>query len=306
MDSLRAAGIITAAPIANQPVITNGNWNYDASKDIWTYNLDGIYIAGGWARLGYERDGQHTDEMYYFREDGVMLDGLREVNGKIYYFSKDYLYRGAAQKGTIYINGMPCHFNEATFELDIANSADIIAAVGYLALAFPGYGLDGLSGVDLNALNGQNLQIDPTKVDYSLLQHFALQQNVPDISHAMTRNAYTTGLWIQNESTKKWGYAITDGQLAIGWNKILNNGHERMYFFDNYGQMRTGWQVINGKVYYFNELSDTNMGYALKGWQQISGVLCHFDENNYHLSEFNTPEVLAAIYQQLLVVDYQN
>jgi glucan-binding YG repeat protein len=70
--------------------------------------------------------------------------------------------------------------------------------------------------------------------------------------------------------------------------------------------MRTGWQVINGRVYYFNEANDTNMGYALRGWQNISGILCHFDETTYHLSALNPPETLAAVYQHLLIVDYQN
>ena len=301
MDTFKAAGIVTAAPIANQPVITDGNWNYDASKDIWTYNLSGIYIAGGWARLGYERDGQQTDEMYYFREDGVMLDGLREVNGKIYYFSKDYLYRGAAQKGYVTINGIPVHFNEASYELDLVNSADVISQIGYLALTFPGLGANGTLGNDYN-LN--LLATDLSAADYSKLEKFAMQQNVPDISRALSQAAHTAGMWLQNEATGKWTYTLGSGVVTTGWAKILNNGHQRMYFFDNSGQMRTGWQVINGKVYYFNEANDTNMGYALKGWQNISGILCHFDENTYELSATNLPETLLAVYQLLLVVDY--
>jgi GH25 family lysozyme M1 (1,4-beta-N-acetylmuramidase) len=104
-----------------------------------------------------------------------------------------------------------------------------------------------------------------------------------------------TGEWIQGESINhdKWWYKYSDGTYpADCWKKI--NG--KWYLFDKNGwmlhdwksdggiwyflgspddgAMKTGWQLISGKWYYFNE-----EGAMQTCWKKINGEWYYFDSN---------------------------
>lgn len=67
----------------------------------------------------------------------------------------------------------------------------------------------------------------------------------------------------------------TTGQMESGLQTV--NG--KVYFLTNqhnglFGAMTTGWQKVNGKWYYFDA-----SGSALIGWQKINGHYYHFKNN---------------------------
>lgn len=57
-----------------------------------------------------------------------------------------------------------------------------------------------------------------------------------------------------------------------GWHQ---DGKDWCYT-DNFGWLKTGWQLINGKWYYFS-LDANDYGNMKTGWQYINGVWYHFN-----------------------------
>lgn len=67
--------------------------------------------------------------------------------------------------------------------------------------------------------------------------------------------------------------------MLAGLQTINNN----LYYLNDqhdgtYGAMKTGWQLVNGSWYYFN-----NSGSALSSWQTINGNRYYFDPTNHQM-----------------------
>ena len=76
---------------------------------------------------------------------------------------------------------------------------------------------------------------------------------------------HTSG-WSKNDEGK-WNYFDEDGQLHTGW---LEDGGAT-YYLDDDGVMLTGWQEIDGETYCFNP------GGSMKtGWKKIDGAWYYF------------------------------
>ena len=76
-----------------------------------------------------------------------------------------------------------------------------------------------------------------------------------------------TGIW-NNFGSGQWSLTLPNGQLATGWydatNPYANTGvgqdaHD-WFLFNEDGKMMTGWQWVNGRLYYLNERSDGTLG----------------------------------------------
>ena len=124
---------VTQSPQPLQSIIT-GDWNYDASKNNWTFKQNGVTpIAGGFATIA-DKTGASAHK-YYFDETGVMYTGIRVIGSKVYYFSEADENLGQAQSGWMTIFNVLCHFNENTYELDMLNSAEVLQSITYTAYA---------------------------------------------------------------------------------------------------------------------------------------------------------------------------
>ena len=83
---------------------------------------------------------------------------------------------------------------------------------------------------------------------------------------------------IDYNSNKEINVVIVDGvsYLANGVYKLGANGN--YYLFDENGLMRTGFNVVDGKTYYFEEYGD-NIGAMASGERVINGIIYNFDAN---------------------------
>ncbi len=76
--------------------------------------------------------------------------------------------------------------------------------------------------------------------------------------------------WVS--SYNKWYYmdAANDGAMVTGWNEI--DGY--MYYMTQSGDAVTGWQIVDGDQYYFAP----GNAYLVTGWKKISGFWFYFDK----------------------------
>ena len=84
-----------------------------------------------------------------------------------------------------------------------------------------------------------------------------------------------TGTWSEPVNAGTWSkdingvwYYRTSEQFRNTWGYITNpyaNGKADWFWFDEKGNMLTGWQFINGKWYYLNPNSDGTLGACLLG-----------------------------------------
>ena len=81
------------------------------------------------------------------------------------------------------------------------------------------------------------------------------------------------GAWLQKDS--KWLYEENQSYVKSSWKLVLNETGSAdggaWYYFDESAHMVTGWQLIAGKWYFFNPISDGTKGKMLTGWQWIDG-----------------------------------
>ncbi|POO87287.1 hypothetical protein C1H59_06600 [Clostridium sp. 3-3] len=81
------------------------------------------------------------------------------------------------------------------------------------------------------------------------------------------------GAWIQKDN--HWIYEDNQVTDKSTWKLIPDEtGHSvdaAWYYFDEVGYMATGWQLIDGRWYFFNPISDGTKGKMLTGWQWIDG-----------------------------------
>ncbi len=66
---------------------------------------------------------------------------------------------------------------------------------------------------------------------------------------------------------------------------------DNYYFFDNNGDMITGWITDNsGKKYYLETANTSEMGKMVRGWEKINGKYYYFDRNGILVTNGATPD----------------
>ena len=96
------------------------------------------------------------------------------------------------------------------------------------------------------------------------------------------------GQWLRVPNTTTWYFFSGDlsqvngqssGFLANGWYNLGWDGQEKWYYFDEYGVMKIGWQVIGGKMYYLDSnLSYNWYGSRTTGTKVIDGISYNFND----------------------------
>lgn len=69
--------------------VTDGIWNM-APDGTWSYRTNGLF-KNTWAYIGnpYANEGQAKEGWFYFDENGIMLTGWQQLDGKWYYFNTE-------------------------------------------------------------------------------------------------------------------------------------------------------------------------------------------------------------------------
>ena len=95
--------------------------------------------------------------------------------------------------------------------------------------------------------------------------------------------------FVSNQSKKingDWYLFDLQGKMVTGFStpEITSEYDDNYYYYGNDGrrQFYTGWQLINGKWYYFDESSR-----AAKGWKTINGVKYYFETITKETDEYN-------------------
>lgn len=75
--------------------------------------------------------------------------------------------------------------------------------------------------------------------------------------------------WIKSGGI--WYYQDDDGRNSYGWKKIKETGSDKVhwYYFNNKGQLLTGWQYIDGELCLFQPDGG------------LEGAMCKSDDNGY-------------------------
>ncbi|WP_304651774.1 GH25 family lysozyme [uncultured Ligilactobacillus sp.] len=192
------------------------------------------YLNGHWylfndkgqMQRGFQKVMENGKEKtVYYNYDGWRLYGWQGIDNVPYYFDKS---TGAMMTGERYINGHWYLFNDKGqmqrgFQKVMENGKEKTVYYNY-----DGWMLYGWQGIDdvpyyFDTFNGA----------------------------MMTGERYINGHW----------YLFNDkGQMQRGFQKVMENGKEKTVYYNYDGWMLYGWQMIDGKRYYF----DTFNGALLK------------------------------------------
>ena len=225
--------------------------------------------------------------------------GWKEIGGSLYYADEvPGTTYGIVQKGWTSVYGIPVHFDESTYKLDNLNPAEVLAEVANIIY-------EQKQGVPVSAyiakaaeyaakyayltaaLVQQQIQMGQAAADAQ-----AIVANAQMVTPNMNVQAIKNGIW-QLNAAGNMTYRPLGGAPVTGWTKIDDGGIERMYYFNEIGEMQEGWQAIGGKVYYF--IKNGFKAYAATGVVNIGGIDLYFDETTCELSQDNPAEALQQV-----------
>ncbi|MEH7464861.1 cell wall-binding protein [Bacillus thuringiensis] len=217
----------------------------------YSFNDDGSVKRSTWT------EDQHG--LHYSDASGAEVEkGLRDIDGKIYYFQN---YNVNKKEIRLEDQNIILHFSDKGV-LEKASNLNGEAINNIVNVKFDN---------KILAFNkdGSILKTGVNKIE-NTLAYYSLEDGVSYTGWKMIdgkRYYFTNGLNdtfndYKNIDGKKY-YFHEDGSVnRAGFEKI--NG--KIYHFDNNGVAQTGWQTIDNKYYYFDE-----NGAAKTGWFNVGG-----------------------------------
>ncbi len=83
------------------------------------------------------------------------------------------------------------------------------------------------------------------------------------------------GSWVQD--ARGWRYTLNGQIPSAQWGYLPYNGKFAWYYFDQDGYMKTGWFTDEkGRTYYLHPAADGTRGYMYTGWNLIDGKWYYF------------------------------
>ena len=207
-------------------VLVCGDWFQSGKK--WYYfdndcqmQTDLCYISGdfyyfdsnGVMQTGWVKPYSSSDSCFYFERSGKGANGVKTINGKMYFFSDGYMYTGFCE-----YNGDWYYCNEkGIVQTNIWKKYDNNWAY---------FGADGKSVTGWQKISGKWYYFDANE--------------------SYTPGKMVTGFITDNG---KYYYFGSNGVMQTGWFKV--NG-KQMYANKN-GDIAVGWKKISDKWYYFDD-----------------------------------------------------
>lgn len=211
---------------------------------------DGIIILSGGSWQNTE-DGKKQ----YLRQDGTLAkDGLYEIDGKRYLFSKDGIVQTGWQTVEYQGKQQRFHFQDSG-----------IADTGVKIISGTLYCFDEATAVMLTGwqtIDGKTYLLDTSGAALHGWQQIDGKWYRLDDSTCVLQKG-----WLAEGSSRYWLDEKT-GAMAQGWAKV----QDFWYWFDAQGHMKTGWLLLNGTWYWL----DQQTGKMATGWQKISGTWYYF------------------------------
>ena len=243
--------------------------NTDETGKESTYyaQADGSFLCNGWMELKHEA--------YYFGADGKGLNGLQQIDGKLYYFDT---YGRALRNTAVTIDGKSylCLDDSSVIE---ANLNGWTFADGYYYYAENGELLKDCVkkiGNDYYGFNRLGQMYDNTIFFFD-----DSETNIQTYYRAASGGKLITG-WYEEYGSKL--YYGADRKLCYGLQTIDG----KLYYFDTYGHLFTSTSPTNNKVtvdgkdYFADEngvLSETDPNAAANGWVKKNGSWYYFKDH---------------------------
>lgn len=253
------AGMISGIPRENA-VDLNFGYVYYLSKitprtqPVAGYDPDGT-VKNGWV----EQNGKY----YYYDHGTLYKNKLFKVNGKIYYVDGT----GARQYGWQTINGKKRYFYYRTG----------YAATGWIPIQKKYYYFSKVDGMLYT--NKLFVSSSGKTIYYSDENGVRVKNQLISATYKGVKRAYYFGSnykavtgWFKHKGGKYYALPTTHGVVRNGIRKIGS----KYYGFGQYGRMLTGFQRIDGKLYFFHKTSGVQYRNRTEHW---SGKNYIFDKN---------------------------
>ncbi|WP_283684326.1 cell wall-binding protein [Clostridium perfringens] len=255
--------------------------NNGSENKIYLFDKDGVLVKGaGWKEA--------NERWYYLNSDNSLLYGWQTINGKKYYLDK---YNGMAK-------GLSCVNINDNYEVYLFNEdGSLVTGSGWKQIDGKWYYFNNNNSLvnGWKTINGKtyyfssNMSIGPTLIQGNRPEKVDLYYFGED-GELINRKGWT-------KLNDDWFYFNDDSSLKTKWQTI---GGKTYYFNETTGAMATGQRKINydGEIYCF-----TSDGSLLKG----KGWFSKYDEyNNYRKVWCYIDEsgVLKTGYQTINGKDY--
>ncbi|AIK35649.1 cell wall binding repeat family protein (plasmid) [Bacillus pseudomycoides] len=228
-------------PNSNAMVVGNGR---EIEGKYYDFNDSGVLQRSAW------RDLQYADASGAF-----IKEGLREIDGKIYYFQN---HKANTNEIRLEDYNVILHFSDKGV---LEKASDL-----------NGNALDAITRVNLD---GKRLvfesdgSIRKTGVSKIFLPGFDTEKQAAIVYYSLEEGDSYSG-WKEIDGKK---YRFKEGT------HYTLDGHEtidgKRYYFNNDGQaMVTGFEKANGKIYHYDD-----KGVMQTGWQEIDGKWYRFDDS---------------------------
>ena len=188
------------------------------------------------------------------------------------------------------VSGKTTPYNPSDSDEGNSSSSPTVGPMGDLTKN-PLYQQKFLQQVQINSTNNipQNSLIANVELAMTLLSS-SENANIPRSNVVDAYGNTGFGKWQKVPGTATWYFLAGDlnangtlgtaGFVANGLYNLSWAGTNGWYSFSSTGVMQTGWQQINGRLYYFEPNSnDTNYGKASVGSRTINGQVYSFDHN---------------------------
>ena len=294
-----------------------GSWYYFSQYGYYMYSNSYYTIDGkpyafeasgrmitGWGKTRHEYGDGYVDETWYYADgSGVLQSGWLNQGGTWYYLDPNsyYMHTGYSEiDGKEYVfNGSGAWVHKAGW-MEVKWPSD--SAWYYLdANGVPIKGWQKIGGVwyYFNEYSGEmaantvRMIYDPNTDRYAA---YAFASNGAWI----TSNGWHQFYYPYDGGYSNWIY-MENGTIVTGWKAI---GGTWYYFYDPYGYMATGKEVIDNKIEEFTSggawvrtiktpgwqkiydswfyVEDTN-GTLASGWRTINGVKYYFDPYGHYM-----------------------
>lgn len=131
-----------------------------------------------------------------------------------------------------------------------------------------------------NAITKQENAKTAVGGNYSIANNLATWEENSDGTWSLSVNVNN-----QNVDAKNAFYTLIDTDATTG---VQTNS---IYYFDEKGQMATGWIKDNsGSMYFFETAYTADVGKMITGWKQVSGVYYYFGSDGKMMTNGITPD----------------
>lgn len=283
-------------------------YNYNTYDDEWTG-----FVCTGYRVMRRKNLRMSYDQMIYKPGDEFVV----AEDGLIMFGGSSYTLAGGPFTRQEIINkyGEPCFEvvgRDQPFKTVVTqNSSTTKSSSNSTSSSSTNSGGSGGSGGGGAALNplSMNMELTPLTAMANPLQLETVQmapnavnnqqeaKTASDKSFVFNSN---DGAWKQN-ADGTWGMTLS----VNGVNVVASNGFYNLvtndvttglstnavYYFDEQGQMATGWvKDANNNIYFFETLNNNDVGKMITGWKEINGSAYYFGADGKMLTNAITPD----------------